>query len=138
MQGSGDCSFAVTRGLQAAHRSCSRDAGYETPRDMRTQAAFLNGSKKWMCLACQYSDEVIHVEDLYAPLCDAPGLRFEGVSVPGLDGFPPVSRDAAPWRVPTTRQTGERRRPIIVVRIIASLNRVTNLQQPQGTCFSDP
>jgi len=48
------------RCLQAAHRSCSRDAGYETPRTMRTREAFLKAAKEWRCPACQYSDEVIH------------------------------------------------------------------------------
>ena len=49
-------------------RTCASDANYDTPRDMRTKSAFLNVAKEWRCPACQYSDEVIHVEDLYAAL----------------------------------------------------------------------
>ena len=69
---------------------------------------------------------------------DAPGVRFECVSVPGLEGFPPVRRDAAPRRVPTTRQAGERRRRIIDVHIIASLNRVTILSTTPGNMLFGP
>jgi hypothetical protein len=53
---------------QAARCSCAREINYDMPRDMRRDAAFLNAAKEWRCPACQYSDEVIHVEDLYAPL----------------------------------------------------------------------
>ena len=54
--------------LQAAHLTCSRDAGLDTPREMRTREATMNAAKDWRCPACQYSDEVIHVDDAYAPL----------------------------------------------------------------------
>ena len=50
----------------------------------------------------------------------------------------PVRRDAAPRRVPTTRQAGARRRRIIDVHIIGSLNRVTNLSTTPGNMLFGP
>ena len=55
-----------------------------------------------------------------------------------FNAFSSVRHDAAPRRVPTTRQAGERRRQIIDVHIIASLNRVTNLSTTPGNMLFGP
>ena len=55
-------------------------------------------------------------------------MKIAGFFPQLFDAFPTVRRDAEPQHVPTTRQTGERRRRIIDVDIVASLNRVMDLR----------
>ena len=54
-------------GGQAAHRSCTEEKGYMTPRGMRRSEAFLNAAKDWVCPVCQYWAMIFHSEDPDVP-----------------------------------------------------------------------
>ena len=54
-------------GGQAAHRSCTGEKGYMTPRGMRRSEAFLNAAKDWVCPVCQYWAIIFHSEDPDVP-----------------------------------------------------------------------
>ena len=52
---------------EAAHRTCTEENGFDTPRGMRRSDAFLNAAKDWICPACQYRDIICSSEDPDVP-----------------------------------------------------------------------